>query len=147
MPFYIYSIVVKLICIDKHTYIKQARFVIAKHTHINLSIHYGSCARIIWSLTYDMWRYVLLFLVLIQVELNSTMSGTHIWKEKCQRVEQHGRVKNILTYIASNKYNDYSTDPKTWYRIFWYRVSLLKSFYRTQAKRTAQNKCITYTPE
>ena len=113
MQFYIYSIVVKLICIDKYTHMKEARFVIPKHTHINLSIHYGSCARIIWSLTYDMWKYVLLFLVLIQVELNSTMSGTHIWKEKCQRVEQHGRVKNILTYIASNKYNDYSTDPKT----------------------------------
>ena len=47
MQFYIYSIVVKLICIDKHEYINEARFVIPKHTHINLSIHYGSCARII----------------------------------------------------------------------------------------------------
>lgn len=129
-----------------HIY-KRSSFCYTKHTHINLSIHYGSCARIIWSLTYDMWKYVLLFLVLIQVELNSTMSGTHIWKEKCQRVEQHGRVKNILTYIASNKYNDCSTDPKTCYRIFWYRVSVIKFILPYARKRTAQNKCITYTPE
>ena len=33
MQFYIYSNVVKLICIDKHTYMKEARFVIPKHTH------------------------------------------------------------------------------------------------------------------
>ena len=39
MQFYIYSIVVELICIDKHEYINEARFVIPKHTHTHKSQH------------------------------------------------------------------------------------------------------------